>query len=143
MVKHLTKVCFTSFFSLVAYFLFLTSPIYAQAPWQIGTHTYEPNLPIEEGGPGPATFKALEVIFGNILSVAFALAGFATFVMLIIGGFRYLTSTGDPKATAQARGTLTWAIVGLLFLIGAWFILRLISQFTGIGALLQFEIPTN
>ena len=119
-------------------------PVLAQE-WQ----TFDPN-PLPNSGPGAATFKSLEAVFANILSVAFALAGFAAFAMLIFGGFRYLTSSGDPKATAQARGTLTWAIAGLLFLIGAWFILRLIAEFTGLTggvegqpSILRFQIPSN
>lgn len=106
-------------------------------PWE--DLTYD-RLPLPNSGPGAATFKALEVIFSNILSVIMALAGFAAFIMLLLGGFRYLTSGGDPKATAQAKGTLTWAIMGLLLLIGAWFILRFIYEFTG-AQVTHFEIP--
>lgn len=91
---------------------------------------------------GAATFKSFEAIFENVLTVIFSLAALAAFVMLIIGGFRYLTAAGDPKASEQARGTITWAIVGLLFLIGAWFILSLISEFTGVKNILEFKIPT-
>ena len=94
------------------------------------------------GDEGPATFKSFEAIFENVLAVIFSLAALAAFVMLIIGGFRYLTAAGDPKASEQARGTITWAIVGLLFLIGAWFVLRLISEFTGVESILKFGIPT-
>jgi len=126
---------------MTLYYLLFTippaSPIFAQE-WQ----TFDPN-PLPNTGPGAATFKSLEAVFANILSVVFALAGFAAFIMLIVGGFRYLTSAGDPKAGAQARGTLTWAIAGLLFLIGAWFILSLISEFTGIPGLLKFQVPSN
>jgi hypothetical protein len=141
MFKRSIAFCLTSLLSLTSYFLLLTSPIYAQTKdWS--DLLYESEVSGGQGGPGAATFKALEVIFGNILSVAFALAGFAAFIMLILGGFRYLTSAGDPKASAQARGTITWAIAGLLFLIGAWFILRLISEFTGIPGLLKFQVPS-
>lgn len=86
-------------------------------------------------GPDPDTavgFDYLETIFTNILHLAMAAAGIAVFVMLLIGGFKYLTSAGDPKAAESARGTLTWAIIGLFILIGAWFILKLIEEFTGV-----------
>lgn len=89
-------------------------------------------------GPEPAKFFDpeggfdLETVLRNIFNLAVAGAGVAVFVMLLIGGFKYLTSGGDPKAAESARGTLTWAIIGLFILIGAWFILKLIEEFTGI-----------
>ncbi|OGD62300.1 hypothetical protein A2160_00725 [Candidatus Beckwithbacteria bacterium RBG_13_42_9] len=96
--------------------------------------------PAGEANPGAATFKSLEAIFANVLGLIFALGAIATFVMLIVGGFRYLTSGGDPKATAQAQGTMTWSIAGLLFFIGAWFFLRFIKEFTGVDVT-TFKIP--
>lgn len=127
MSKRLVRWCFTSFYFLIVYALLFTPPVYAQ-DW------------LDPTGEQPAQFKDLEAVFGNILSVIFALAGFVVFAMLLNGGFRYLTAGGDPKATAQAKATLTWAIGGLILLIIAWFILRLIAQFTGVEQILQFQI---
>ena len=74
----------------------------------------------------------LNTIFANILGVAARLAGLAALIMILMGGFKYLTSGGDPKATEQAKHTLTWAIFGLAALVGSWFILRLIESITGV-----------
>jgi len=93
-------------------------------------------------GDVPAKFSDIESIFSNILSVLIPFAGVAIFVMILIGGFKFLTSAGDPKATASAGQTITWAIIGLLFLIGAWLVLVFIKQITGIDVTL-FEIPKN
>lgn len=87
-----------------------------------------------------ATLKGLEAVFSNIISVALALAGIVLFVMFLVGGFRYLTSGGDPKAVEAARGTLTYAIAGLAILVFAVVILRLIEQITGVENLLRFTI---
>lgn len=86
------------------------------------------------------TLRYLETIFSRILSLATTAAGLVCFVMLIVGGFKYLTSGGDPKQTASAQGTLTWAIGGLAFIIVAWFILLFIKHFTGVEVTI-FEIP--
>ena len=91
-------------------------------------------------GEKPAVFKDLEVVFSNTLNIAVALAGIVLFIMLIIGGLGYLTSTGDPEKVKKSGAILTWAIVGFVLLIASWFILKLLSQFTGID-LTQFEIP--
>ncbi|MBU1084960.1 MAG: hypothetical protein ABII08_00430 [Candidatus Beckwithbacteria bacterium] len=79
-----------------------------------------------------ATFSDLETIFEHILGIAITLGGIALFIMLLVGGFKYLTSSGDPKQTASAGSTITMAVVGLLVAIGSWFILKLISDFTGV-----------
>jgi len=89
----------------------------------------------------PATFKDFEGIFENVLKIAVRLAGLAVFVMLLIGGFKYLTSGGDPEKKAQAKATITWAIFGFIILLLGWFILRFIAEFTGIPEILEFEIP--
>lgn len=81
---------------------------------------------------GPATIQDLEVIFARIVSVVATFAGIAALFMLIAGGFRFLTSGGDPKATAAARNTITYAIIGLVLLVGVWLILKILENFTGV-----------
>lgn len=93
-------------------------------------------------GSQPAKFSDIEIIFTNILGLLIPFAGVAVFVMILIGGFKFLTSAGDPKATASAGQTITWAVIGLLFLIGAWLVLVFIKQITGIDVT-TFGIPKN
>lgn len=95
---------------------------------------------IGEGGEKVATIKGLEAIFSNILSIALTLAGIVLFIMLLVGGFRYLTSGGDPKAKEAAQGTLTQAIAGLVILLLAFVILRFIAFITGVEGILNFTI---
>ena len=87
----------------------------------------------------PAQLKDLEVIFARILNVAAGFAILAVFIMLLVGGFKYLTSGGDPKATESAKNTLTYAIFGLIALIGIWLLLRFVKVFTGVDVT-QFTI---
>jgi len=79
-----------------------------------------------------ATLAGLECIVQAILNVAFRLAGLAVFIMLIWGGFKYLTAGGDPKKSEEAYKTLTYALMGLALIIISWFVLLLIKEFTGI-----------
>lgn len=83
-------------------------------------------------GPDPAGLKEIEQVFSNVISVIVGLGFIATLVMLILAGFKYLTSGGEPKAIQQAHLTVTWALLGILFLAIAWLILQLIQAFTGI-----------
>jgi len=55
------------------------------------------------------------------------LGGIAALIALIIGGFRYMTSTGNPTALADAKDRITSALIGLALLLGSWLILRTIN----------------
>jgi len=79
-----------------------------------------------------ATIQDLTVIVQRILNIAVRLAGIAAFIMLIVGGFQFLTAGGDPKKTQAAGSTITFAIFGLVAVIAAWFILLFIEKFTGV-----------
>ena len=91
-------------------------------------------------GETPAKISDLEVVFSKILSIAIPGAGIAAFIMLIAGGFKYLTSGGNPKKSQEAQQTITYAIIGLILLVSAYIIINFISTFTGIS-LQTFEIP--
>ena len=67
-----------------------------------------------------------------IFNYAVRFAGIAVFLMLIAGGFKYLTAGGDPKKAESAQKTITYAIFGLALLIGGFFILLFIEKFTGV-----------
>ena len=97
-------------------------------------------IPTEQGGGKVATLKSIETIFQIFLNYAVRFAGLTVFMMLIIGGFKYLTAGGDKKAIESAGKTLTYAVLGLVILIGAWLILLFIKEFTGIDVT-QFVIP--
>ncbi|KKS97931.1 MAG: hypothetical protein UV73_C0004G0073 [Candidatus Gottesmanbacteria bacterium GW2011_GWA2_43_14] len=86
------------------------------------------------------TFKCLEAVYARILQISIALALFALMVMLVIGGFKFLTSGGDPKATASAKQTMTYAVAGLFLMVIAFLIFRLIEVYTGV-TITVFEIP--
>lgn len=80
---------------------------------------------------GVATFTSLESLFANLVRFVVAIAGVAFFIMLLVAGFSFLFSGGDPKKLEQAKGTMTNAIIGLIVIVGAYVILRLIGLFTG------------
>ena len=82
-------------------------------------------------GPSPAPLSKLEDVFGSVVTSLLALGGITLFLMLLSGGFKYLTSGGDPKATEGAQKTLTYAIGGLVMLAGSFLILKIIGTFTG------------
>ena len=90
---------------------------------------------------GVATIQGLRCMVANILSIAITAIGFAGFVMLIIGSFRYLFSGGNSKGTETAKNTITFAVIGLVVALSSFVILNLIAEFTGVKTILNFVIP--
>ncbi len=80
----------------------------------------------------PAGVLQLQQLITRIINLAAALAFLALLVMFIYAGFKYLTSNGDPKALQSAHQTVIWAVLGVIFLVLAWLILKLIEAFTGV-----------
>ncbi|GAB4026359.1 MAG: hypothetical protein Fur0011_1780 [Candidatus Microgenomates bacterium] len=78
-----------------------------------------------------ARLDQLPEYFGNILSATIPLIGMIAFIMILIGGFKILTSGGDPKGLQGGQQTISWAVGGLAFAIISWLILLLIENLTG------------
>lgn len=89
---------------------------------------------------GALTIQCLEPLFARFIAVSASLAGVIFFVMLVIGGFRYLFSGGNPKALEAAKGTMMSAGLGLTLVVSAFIIINIIAAFTGLPQLLRFQI---
>lgn len=85
-----------------------------------------------DSGPGPAGIPQIEYMFARVVCVTVPLGYIALLVILIIAGFKYLISGEEPKAISSAHQTVTWGILGILFLTIAWLVLLLIQNFTGV-----------
>ncbi|OGE12882.1 hypothetical protein A3G14_03255 [Candidatus Curtissbacteria bacterium RIFCSPLOWO2_12_FULL_38_9] len=72
---------------------------------------------------------------GDVLLILTGAAAIIAFIFIIIGGFKFLTSSGDEKKLASATATLTYAIIGLAVTILAFIIVRLVLFF------LRAEVP--
>ncbi len=83
--------------------------------------------------PPPAGLKEIEDVISSVISAIVGLGFIAMLVMLIMAGYKYLTSGGDPKSISAAHQTVTWALLGVVFMAIAWLVLQLISNFTGIN----------
>ncbi len=90
-----------------------------------------------------ATIQGLECLLANVFSVTLTLIGLGGFTMLIIASFRWLASGGNSKQVETAKGTMTYAVVGLVVALSAFIALELIASFTGVGIIRTFSIPRS
>ena len=88
---------------------------------------------------GVATLSCIPIIIKNVINAALVFFFFFALFLIIFAGARYITSKGDPQKVEGAKKTLTWAIVGLIFIFLSFFIVSLISNITGVD---QIQNPT-
>ncbi len=83
--------------------------------------------------------------FGNIVSTAvtvlFVLAVVIALGFLIFGGIKWIVSGGDKTGVEGARNTIVAAIIGLVIVFLAYFILNIVLGFFGIK-LANLQLPT-
>ena len=80
----------------------------------------------------PAQISDIVDVLARIISLLAPAAAIAVFVMILVAGFQFLTSGGDPKGVAAARTTFTYAILGVILVVAVWLILTLIEAVTGV-----------
>lgn len=82
-------------------------------------------------GPNAAGLPFLQELIVKFISISAGLAFIALVVMITYGGIRFITSGGDAKGVQEAQKIITTAVIGMVLLVAAWLILKLIEAFTG------------
>lgn len=67
-------------------------------------------------------FNSLGGVLSETYQVVFYIATFTAFAWLVWGVFEYIFAGGDKNGIASARKRITWAIIGLIFVLLAFLI---------------------
>jgi len=114
---------------------------YAQSPSPTATPS-DPGgglVPSDERAriPNPLGEGAtLNTVARAIINAAYALAGIVALIYLILGGYQYITSSGNPDMAAQAKGTIFNSIIGLVIILCSYLIIHFVLVRIGAGGLL-------
>jgi hypothetical protein len=65
-------------------------------------------------------------VFANIINFFSLLVGIVCVIMIIIGGFQYVVSNGDTGKISTAKNTIIFALVGLVIVAMAQFIVHFV-----------------
>lgn len=68
----------------------------------------------------------------NMINFVITIAAIAFFAYFVMGGFQYLTSSGDKTKTEEARTRITNALIGLAIITASWAIWKIVIYFFGI-----------
>ncbi len=73
-------------------------------------------------------FPNLASLLSPLLEIVFFVAAFLAFFYLIWGAFNYIMAQGQKENLAKARAKITWAIIGLMVVLLAFFIATYASE---------------
>ncbi len=65
-------------------------------------------------------------IITTVINLLSLLVGVAAVIMIIVGGFKYIVSSGDASNVTGAKNTILYAIVGLVIVALAQVIVRFV-----------------
>jgi hypothetical protein len=65
-------------------------------------------------------------VIGLFIKAALGLVGGLTLVMVVFGGFQWLTAAGNKEKISAGTKTMTWAIIGLILVLGSYLLLTTI-----------------
>jgi hypothetical protein len=65
-------------------------------------------------GSTPSNGIDLNKTISAVVTILSIVVGIVAVIMVIIGGFKYVTSNGDSSAISNAKTTITYALVGLV-----------------------------
>jgi len=71
----------------------------------------------------------VSTIFSNALTIMIILCIVLALIFIVYAGIQWITSGGDKTKLQAARAKLTWAIVGIIIALAAFFIVSLIGYF--------------
>lgn len=67
-------------------------------------------------------------IIKTIFEVAFSAAGVAAMAMIVVGGFNYIFSEGDPQKVVTAQKTIINGVIGLIIVILSVLIFNFVTE---------------
>lgn len=81
------------------------------------------------------TEDKVNTLITQIINVFSVIVGIVAVIMIIWGGLKYITSGGDSGNVTGAKNTILYAIVGLIIVALAQFVVRFVlSKATGTGS---------
>ncbi len=102
------------------HYLTTISSLCSGSEYGVGGNCYKTNIP---------TVSASSSELHTILQMFFGILAAIAVLFVVIGGFRYTISSGDPKSMQEAKDTILYAVIGLVVALFAESIVTLAISF--------------
>ncbi len=87
------------------------------------------------GTDNVATLSCVPIVFQQLINTGITLSGTVAVAFVAVSAYQLMTSSGDPKKVQEAKGTLTYAIIGLVIVLLSFFIVNFIAFSTGVDCI--------
>lgn len=74
-----------------------------------------------------SSLSQIMVLAGNIIGILMVVAGMVAIGFIIVGGFTYITSSGDPSGIKKAKDIIVNAVIGLVIAMVSFGVVRYIT----------------
>lgn len=81
-------------------------------------------IPVEQPSRSPG--GSLTSLITTISNTILLLVGVIAVLFLIIGGFQYIASAGNPEQIGKAKQTIMYAIIGIIVALLAYVVVKFI-----------------
>ncbi|HET7529233.1 MAG TPA: pilin [Candidatus Saccharimonadales bacterium] len=109
----------------------LAAPAFAQTAQQqinnglcAGSNLQFTSSPGQCSAAGSDANAKINSIVHTVVNLLSAVVGIVAVIMIIVGGFRYVTSGGNDTSVTAAKNTILYAIIGLVVVALAQIIVR-------------------
>ncbi len=112
---------------IVPAFVLVVTPVQAVDIW--GGQQGEVNNQLQMGEKDPRAIAAA------VMNVALGFLGIVAVIIILLGGFRWMTAAGNEDKVTEAKNLLLGGIVGIVIILAAWgiaiFVLDALLNATG------------
>lgn len=106
---------------LISYFLFpFSSPVFADEPLQPIQGLSGGYQAVDLSGGETPVLSAAEKLISNILGFITVVAGLEFAIFLFLAGLTWITAREESSRLSKAKDMFTNALIGLVFVVGAW-----------------------
>ena len=98
-------------------------------PLAVKAYTLENTLGLNDGNVGSATglgTRDVRETIGSIINVALSLLGIIVLVIIIYGGFLWMTAGGNDERVGEAKKWIFGGIIGLAIILSAYAIAKFV-----------------
>jgi Type IV secretion system pilin len=122
----------------ITFFLFFLIPhysVYADSGVALSTCTLDANgNPTACNSEAPTLGQFFDNVVPYMISVVYVFVELTFFIMILMHGFHFLASRGDPKEMAAARSGIMNSVIGFFIVMIAYIIIIIIANITGLAA---------
>ena len=130
--QTLQKLNWLNIAQFVVMLMVVLAPVYVPMTAQAGlVDTFVNNCPADTGVR--CSEGSIASIFRLIINWALAIAFIAAVIMLIYGGFRYITSAGNTESATVGKTAITNALIGIVIIVLSYIIVQIVYRFVSGG----------